>query len=87
MQEELNAQHEQYIESRWRRLAESDKRLIADRGWTDALRERGIGGARNRAAVKCLHAHYAHHLAAENVIGRWIDDHYPIATCAAALQE
>ena len=41
----------------------------------------GIAGLRDRARVKCLHAHYAMHLAARdgdcaaaNPVGRWVDE-------------
>ena len=34
----------------------------------------GVGGTRQ--GVKCLHAHYAWHLAGgDDPVGRWIDDH------------
>lgn len=40
---------------------------------------RGIGGIRfeNPSSVKCLHTHYAHHLARPedgNLIGLWVDE-------------
>ena len=45
------------------------------------LQDTGIAGLRDRARVKCLHAHYAMHLAARdgdcaapNPVGRWVDE-------------
>ena len=28
----------------------------------------------DRAQVKCLHLHYAHHLARGNTVGRWMEE-------------
>lgn len=41
------------------------------------LAGRGIGGIENPYSVKCLHTHYAHHLARPqdgNLIGQWVDE-------------
>jgi hypothetical protein len=42
-----------------------------------SLQTVGIAGIREFSAVKCLHCHYAHHLARPdhgNLIGRWVED-------------
>jgi hypothetical protein len=57
--------HETYIEERWSILEEKDKPDAERLG----LRERGIGGLRDFGKIKCLHLHYAHHLAASNTVG------------------
>ena len=57
--------HESYIEERWALLTDEDKEHAAGLG----LRERGIGGLLDRGKVKCLHLHYAHHLARSNTVG------------------
>lgn len=41
----------------------------------------GIAGMTNFAAVKCLHAHYAHHLASHNTLGAILRDEYGITPC------
>jgi hypothetical protein len=39
----------------------------------------GVGGTRD--GVKCLHAHYAFHLAGgDDAVGRWVADHLPTAS-------
>ncbi len=39
----------------------------------------GVGGT--RAGVKCLHAHYAHHLAGgDDPVGRWVEERLGAAT-------
>lgn len=81
MRDMLMAQQQQYIDTRWQLISEEDRQLIASRGWEQNLRQRGIGGASNLGAVKCLHAHYAHHLVDGNVIGQWIDSQYKLKAC------
>jgi hypothetical protein len=64
----LRDDHRRYIDQR-RRLIDVDRyREVADH-----LEHRGIAGMRNFAAVKCLHAHYAQHLADRNVIGELLE--------------
>ena len=62
---ELAAAHERYA-------AERDAAL--PRGWPGPRPAGGVGGT--RVGVKCLHAHYAWHLAGgDDPVGRWIDEH------------
>ncbi len=76
--------HRTYQEERWNLLTGEDKALVErDRRWLTVFQRRGIGGLSNLAHVKCLHMHYAHHLARNNVIGRWVAEHYPIRECLA----
>lgn len=59
-----------------RYAAERDAALPADH---DGPRPYGgVGGTRQ--GVKCLHAHYAWHLAGgDDPVGRWVADHLPVA--------
>jgi hypothetical protein len=51
--------------------AERDAALI--RGHEGPRPHGGVGGT--RTGVKCLHAHYAHHLAGgDDPVGRWVED-------------
>ncbi|OGF55685.1 MAG: hypothetical protein A2Z21_01620 [Candidatus Fraserbacteria bacterium RBG_16_55_9] len=75
--------HRTYITERWAELSEDDRRWVEAKGLRLVFMERGIGGVRDWDTVKCLHMHYAHHQARENVIGRWLDDHYAIVECQA----
>lgn len=44
---------------------------------------RGIGGAAAPSAIKCLHAHYAFHLACgEGVVGQWLEERHGVGLCA-----
>jgi len=58
-------------------LAAAHERYAAERdgaippGWTGPRPGGGVGGT--RAGVKCLHAHYAYHLAGgDDPVGRWV---------------
>lgn len=76
-------------------IADLDARLADDGALRDALAvdhddyvnrrgsmpDRGIAGMRHLASVKCLHAHYAHHLASRNVIGAILERDYGITRC------
>ncbi|HED03957.1 MAG TPA: DUF501 domain-containing protein [Candidatus Fraserbacteria bacterium] len=76
-----------YQLERWSSLNQRDKeRVRRDPRWWAAFWERGIGGLGDLERVKCLHLHYAHHLARRNVIGEWITAHYPIEPCAGQVQ-
>ncbi len=52
--------------------AERDAAMPED--WTGPRPSGGVGGTRR--GVKCLHAHYAHHLAGgDDPVGRWVHSH------------
>jgi hypothetical protein len=69
------AQHERYAAMRWASMTNGEKRYAASRGYTESLRESGVGGYRSRQQVKCLHSHYADWLATrDNVVGEWVHD-------------
>ncbi|QDU35354.1 hypothetical protein KS4_34350 [Poriferisphaera corsica] len=56
--------HRAYIEQRWKQLTKGDQEKIQKSpAMLETLRTRGIGGISNFLTVKCLHLHYAHHLA------------------------
>jgi uncharacterized protein len=62
--EQLGAAHERYARER-------DAALAADH--TGPRPSGGVGGTRR--GVKCLHAHYAYHLAGgDDPVGRWVEE-------------
>lgn len=83
LREGLFDDHRAYIEERWNELSAQDQQWIRDQRLTDVFLERGIGGILNWTSVKCLHLHYAHHLARANVLGAWIEAHFEIVACRA----
>jgi hypothetical protein len=63
-------------------VADAHARYAAERdvhvpaGWTGPRPSGGVGGT--RVGVKCLHAHYAWHLAGgDDPVGRWVAEHLP----------
>ncbi|KPQ21918.1 MULTISPECIES: DUF501 domain-containing protein [unclassified Halomonas] len=75
--------HRDYVETRWALMSEAQRAEVAERGYTDVLTKRGIGGISNWHQVRCLHTQYAHHLCGNNVIGQWLDTHHHVNTCLA----
>lgn len=75
------ADHESYIEQRWGRLSLEEQALVRAQGLAKNFQSLGIGGIRNWGTVKCLHLHYAHHLADTNSIGAWLDEEGLILPC------
>lgn len=73
--------HESYRRQRWALLGQDDRQLVRDAGCAEPLEHHGIGGLRNWRSVKCLHLHFAHHLASENTIGALLEHEYGIVTC------
>lgn len=81
LRNQLDCDHENYIAKRWQLLAAADQLHVAEANLHDAFMNRGIGGMKNRQAIKCLHLHFAHHLAESNAVGQLIADRYDIHLC------
>jgi hypothetical protein len=86
-QEKMNRAHKAYAQTRSAMMRPIDREQYMSEtasasNWIRAALDeakRGIAGIRNPRAVKCLHAHVAHHLApgccsgsVDNVIGHWV---------------
>jgi hypothetical protein len=53
------------------RRAEAERQAAIPSGWSGPLPSGGVGGT--RTGVKCLHCHYADHLAGTgDPVGRWV---------------
>ena len=63
-----------YVKQRWQAMSSEDKSRIEALGFTDLFHRYGIGGISQWDKVRCLHMQYAHHLAADNVVGQWMDE-------------
>ncbi len=74
--------HEAYAAERWEVLSANHQAEVVRRGLEPQIREHGIGGIRNRSALKCLHLHYAFHLARGSTIGRELDALGTLKPCA-----
>jgi hypothetical protein len=80
---DVDADHEAYAAERWSTLRPADQAEVIRRGLEVEFQERGIGGIRNRTGLKCLHLHYAHHLARGSAVGRELDKLGVLHACAA----
>lgn len=76
-----HASHRDYVDARWRYMSAEQRQEVERLGYTEILRERGIGGIANWDQVRCLHTQYAHHLCGNNVIGQWLDAEFGVADC------
>ncbi len=80
----ISNDHDDYIVRRWATLSPEERNYVERESLAEKMRSRGIGGIMNHATVKCLHTHFAHHLACGSTIGRWIATKYPVTPCPAA---
>ncbi|MEE2885987.1 MAG: DUF501 domain-containing protein [Planctomycetota bacterium] len=78
----LHLDHERYIQQRWQLLSEEERAQVRDAGLQNMLLERGIGGLSHRRSVKCLHLHFAHHLADRNTIGSILSEEFEVRPCS-----
>ena len=58
--------HERYRDARWAMLSAEHRAVVQASPSLSRAFATGVGGTANPAAVKCLHAHYAHHLATQS---------------------
>lgn len=69
LRERLRVAHAAYCDERTGLLADDELDLLAAHGLERCSGLVGIGGLRDPTTIKCLHLHYAHHLARSNPIG------------------
>ncbi len=81
LQAEYERDHQRYANERFALLKPEGKAFLAERGLIETLRDRGIAGIQDLRYVKCLHTHYAHHLARGSLIGRLLEERYSIVEC------
>jgi hypothetical protein len=82
LRREYYEDHRRYIAERWAALSPEDRALAERLGLAEGLRARGIGGLADWDRVKCLHLHYAHHLARGSAIGRWLEERFSLEGCS-----
>lgn len=71
-----------YARARWAVLNDQEKGIAAQVGVRELLEHAGICGTFSHDAIKCLHAHYAFHLArreAGSTVGKLIDSRYGLS--------
>lgn len=83
----VSRDHDAYVAARFTQFTEAERERVRNSGLEDDFRERGIGGIRNRRSVKCLHLHYAHHLAMGSVLGAEIERSGLVTPCPQSQAE
>lgn len=78
LQQELTINHQDYIHKREQYLSDEERAWLVERDYLRPLNKRGIGGIANFQRVRCFHTHYGAHLVSPNIVGKWLDKHYPI---------
>ncbi len=81
LRQEYHEDHRRYLAERWAALSPEDRALAEEHGFAAALRAGGIGGIADWDRVKCLHLHYAHHLARGSAIGHWLESRFQLEEC------
>jgi len=70
--------HYRYMRTRWSLVLDSDLEFIENANFMKPLASTGIGGISDFERVRCLHMHYAFHLAEGSTLGRWLDDNFAL---------
>ncbi|NRB37518.1 MAG: DUF501 domain-containing protein [Pseudomonadales bacterium] len=78
LRQRLMADQERYRDQRFKLMSAEDKQAISKQGFTELFEGFGIGGIRTWDKIRCLHMHYAHHLAEANVIGQLLDQRFQL---------
>lgn len=78
----LHSDHRRYIEQRWQLLDAEERDRVREAGLHEMLHRRGIGGLGHWRSVKCLHLHFAHHLADQNAIGGILAEEFDVRPCS-----
>ncbi len=74
--------HRRYVEQRAAQLTGDDRRALDERGQSESLLVKGIGGIADRKRLKCLHLHVAHALGDANPIGDLVLEMLPTTECS-----
>ncbi|HSI31945.1 MAG: DUF501 domain-containing protein [Phycisphaerae bacterium] len=80
----LRRAHEEYADRRWAALTDEDRAWVEANGLAGAFRGRGVAGIAfgdGESGVKCLHAHFAHHLVSGNPVGAWVERRFGVRPC------
>lgn len=74
----LRQDNENYRDQRWQLFNQLHPQHDLSESYLKVIRESGIGGIQNFARVRCLHMHYAYHLAKGGVVGEMLDEHFDL---------
>ncbi|WP_151671344.1 DUF501 domain-containing protein [Nitrincola schmidtii] len=80
LRQEYHQQQASYVARRWELMSAEDKQAIDAQGFTELFNTLGIGGIAQWDKVRCLHMQYAHHLVADNLVGKRLDAEFGLNT-------
>ena len=78
LRQEYHQQQADYVARRWQLMTDEDRQATDALGFTELFNRLGIGGIAQWDKVRCLHMQYAHHLVAENLIGKRLDEEFEL---------
>ncbi len=78
LRQEYHQQQADYVARRWQLMSAEDKQKIDELGFTELFNTLGIGGIAQWDKVRCLHMQYAHHLVADNLVGKRLDAEFEL---------
>ncbi|TVQ67689.1 MAG: DUF501 domain-containing protein [Oceanospirillales bacterium] len=76
LRQQYHQQQADYVARRWELMSADDKQKIEAQGFTELFNTLGIGGISQWDKVRCLHMQYAHHLVADNLVGKRLDEEF-----------
>lgn len=79
LQAAMRRDHEKYMALRDSLIPETERKRIAELGYTDVYSQKGIGGIADFTRIRCLHTWYAAHLVEPNTVGMLLDPHLQLA--------
>ncbi|PIE20374.1 MAG: hypothetical protein CSA61_02245 [Neptuniibacter caesariensis] len=86
---DLRAEHladqQRYVDLRWSTVTDQQKARIEKLGFMPLYIQYGIGGISQWDKIRCLHMHYAFHLAQGSTIGRILDERYQLNLVKALI--
>lgn len=79
MQRKIILDHYRYMRSRWALVKDTDLNALTNINFVKPLAETGIGGIADFTRVRCLHMHYAFHLAEGSTLGQWLEENFKLS--------
>lgn len=81
LQEQMRSDHQAHITLRASYIGDALQCRLAQLGFADVLKDRGIGGIADFQRIRCLHTWYAAHLVVPNTIGGLLDEWWREREC------
>lgn len=80
------ADQQRYVDLRWASASDQQKQRIEELGFLPLYSKYGIGGISQWDKIRCLHMHYAYHLAQGTALGELLDQRYSLNEIVRSAQ-